>query len=120
MLSEEMSLDLLGGLEVFVTDDALVGDHLDLRGPGRCECSPQDVNAGGAEPDPLHYHHAGARRLLLRLRLLNNLREGVGHRLVVELGPIKQTEERPCRVLDLVEVYQVSDQLLPPVTARHP
>ena len=108
MLSQEMSLDLLGGLEAFVTDDALVGDDLDLRGPGR-EGSLQEVDAGAAQPHPLDHDHAGAPRPLLRLRLLDNLSEGVGHGLVVELGAVKQTEQRPGRVLDLVEVHQMSD-----------
>ena len=115
MLSQEMSLDLLGGLESFVTDNTLVGDLLDLRGASG-EGSLQDVHAGGAEPHPLDHHHVGATRLLLRLRLSHDVRAGVGHGLVVELGPVKETEECPGGVLDLVEVHQVSDQLLPTVT----
>ena len=115
MLSQEMSLNLLGGLEAFVADDALVGDHPDLRGAGG-EGSLQDVHAGGAQADPLHHHHVGAPRLLLGLGLPHNVGEGVRHGLVVELGPVEQTEEGPGGVLDLVEVHQVSDELLPPVT----
>ena len=119
MLSQEMSLNFLGGFEAFVADNALVGDHLDLRGPGG-EGSLQDVHAGAAQSDSLHHHHAGASQLLLRLRLPHNVRGGVCHRLVVELRPIKETEECPCGVLDIVEIHQVSDQLLPTITTVQP
>ena len=102
-----------------MTDNALVGDHLDLRG-ARGERSFQDVDASGAQPDPLNHHHAGAPRLLLRLGLPHSVRVGVHHGLVVELCPVKETEERPGRVLDLVEVHQVPDQLLSPVTTVQP